>query len=201
MLPTEGKVKEVEQLRSLIEGCTVAVAADYSGMTVDAMTELRRALRQRDVTFRVVKNRLAYLAADAAGRPLVKEIVKGPTGIAFGYEDPVEPAKALTEFIRSTRSPMKIGGAVLGDRSLSPEEVGALAALPPREELVGRLLGQLQSPINSLAYVLVAPVSALARVLQRRIEAMGGEDSAQDAAPASASTEPEDGETPAATEE
>ena len=171
-MPTERKVKAVEGLRRLIEGCTVAVSADYTGMGVGAMTELRRALRQRGVEFHVVKNNLTYLAADAAGRPLVKDIVQGPTGIAFGFADPVEPARALTEFVKSTRSPLQIRGGVLGDRVLTAQEVGDLALLPAKEELVARLMAHLQSPVAGLTYVLNAPVSALARVLQRRIEAM-----------------------------
>jgi large subunit ribosomal protein L10 len=110
-LPTERKVRSVEELSRLIEGSTILISADYTGMSVDAMTAMRSALRQRDVEFHVVKNNLTYLAADAAGRPLVKEIVHGPSGIAFGRgDDPVEPAKALTEFIRSSRSPLTIRG-------------------------------------------------------------------------------------------
>ena len=174
-MPAERKIREVEELSSLMESCTVAVVADYSGMDVNAMTELRRALRGRNVKFRVVKNRLAHLAADAAGKPQLKEIVNGPAGIAFGYDDPVEPARALTEFIIGTRAPMKIGGGLLGDRSLSSEEVAALAALPPRDELLGKLLGQLQSPITSFVYVLAGPMSSLARLLQKRIESLAND--------------------------
>ena len=170
-MPTERKVREVEELGKLIAESTIAISADFSGMGVSAMTELRSALRQRGVRFRVVKNRLTYLAAEAAGRPLVKDIVQGPTGIAFGFDDPVAPAKALSEFITSNRSVLKIKGAILGDRTLSAEEVGELAALPSRDELIARLLGQLQGPIASLTYVLNAPLGALARVLQRAAEA------------------------------
>ena len=169
-MPTDRKVKDVEDLQKLLESCTAAISADFTGLKVDAMTALRRALRERGVTFRVVKNRITYLAADAAGRPAVKEIVQGPTGIAFGFEDPVEPAKALTDFMISTRSPLKIRGGLLGDRALSSEEVASLAALPSRDQLIAHLLGQLQAPITSLAYVLIAPVASLARVIQRHIE-------------------------------
>jgi len=169
-VPTDRKVKDVEDLQKLLESCTAAISADFTGLKVDAMTALRRALRERGVTFRVVKNRITYLAADAAGRPAVKEIVQGPTGIAFGFEDPVEPAKALTDFMISTRSPLKIRGGLLGDRALSSEEVASLAALPSRDQLIAHLLGQLQAPITSLAYVLIAPVASLARVIQRHIE-------------------------------
>ena len=169
-MPTERKVQSVEQLRKLIERCTVAISADHSGMSVSAMTDLRRSLRDRGVVFHVIKNRLAYLAADAAGKPALKEIVHGPTGLALGFADPVEPAKALTQFLRSGRYTMAIKAGVLGERVLTAAEVGSLAALPGKDELISQLLRQFQGPVTGLARVLDAPISALARVLQRRVE-------------------------------
>ena len=174
-MPTEAKIAQVDSIRELLEGCTAAVSADYTGLTVQSMTELRRSLREQGVRFRVVKNTLTHLAADAAGKPGVKGIVEGPTGIAFGFDDPVAPAKALREFIRSTRSPMTIRGGMLGEQILSADEVERLADLPSKEDLIARLMGQLQAPITGLAYVLSAPTASLARVLQRKIEASGGE--------------------------
>ena len=171
-MPTQRKVEAVDELRQLIERCTIVVSADYTGMNVDAMTELRRVLRQHGVEFHVVKNRLTYLAAEAAGKPYVKDIVQGPTGIAFGFDDSLGPAKALTDFVRSARPPLKIKGGVLGERILTAEEVGDLAELPSKEDMVARLGGQLQGPIRSLAYVLSTPLAGLATVLQRRVEAM-----------------------------
>ena len=171
-MPTERKIEMVDQLRGWMERCSIAVSTDYSGMPVGQMTGLRRALRERDVQFRVVKNTLALLAADAAGRPAMKQIIEGPTGIAFGYGDATEPAKALADFIRSTRSPLRIRGAVMGERTLTAEEVNELAALPPKEVLVANLIGRLQSPVAGLVNVLNGPTSGLARVLQRHIESV-----------------------------
>jgi len=153
-----------------MEQCTVAITTDYTGLSVEAMNALRRDLREKGVQFRVVKNTLTYLAADAAGQPAFKEIVEGPTGIAFGYGDPVEPAKALAEYVRSTRSPLKIRGGIMDGRVLSSGDVVALAALPSKEDLVARLLGQLQAPISGLVTVLNGPISGLARVLQAHID-------------------------------
>ena len=174
-MPAERKIQEVERLKALFESSNTLIFADFTGMNVGAMTELRRALRERDVEFRVVKNRLTYLAAEAAGKPLIKDIVRGPTGIAFGYDDPVGPAKALTEFVRATRSPLKVTGGLLGERTLSPAEIAEIALLPGMEELIARLLGQLQGPITGLALVLNGPIASLARVLQRRLEGMAEE--------------------------
>ncbi len=172
-VPTEAKIAQVEATRELIESCTAVVSTDYTGLTVQDMTDLRRSLRGNGVGFRVVKNTLTHLAADAAGRPGMKEIVEGPTGIAFSLEDPVAPAKAIREFVRSTRSPLTIRGGLLGEQVLTAEDVEKLADVPSKDELIASLMGQLLAPITSLAYVLDAPVASLARVLQRRIEESG----------------------------
>lgn len=174
-MPAERNIQEVERLKALFESSNALISADFTGMEVTAMTELRRALRDRGIEFRVVKNRLTYLAAEAAGRPLIKDIVRGPTGIAFGSGDPIGPAKALTEFVRATRSPLKVMGGLLGERTLSPGEIAEIALLPGREELIARLMGRLQGPITGLAFVLNGPIASLARVLQRRLEGMAGD--------------------------
>ena len=169
-MPTEAKRAQVEATRELIESCTAVVSTDYTGLSVQSMTELRRSLRGNGVGFRVIKNTLTHLAADAAGKPGLKEIVEGPTGIAFSFDDPVAPAKAIREFVRSTRSPLTIRGGLLGEQVLTAAEVDRLADVPSKDQLVSRLMGQLLAPITSLAYVLDAPVASLARVLQRKID-------------------------------
>ncbi len=169
-MPTEAKRAQVESIRELLESSTAVVSTDYTGLTVESMTDLRRVLRGNGVGFRVVKNTLTHLAADAAGKPGMKEIVEGPTGIAFSTDDPVAPAKALREFIRSSRSQMTIRGGLLGEQVLSAAEVDTLADVPSKDELIARLMGQLMAPVTSLAYVLDAPVASLARVLQRKID-------------------------------
>ena len=182
-MPNQKKIDAVAEMREWMEQCTIAISTDYSGLPVSAMTTLRRALRERGVQFRVVKNRLAHLAAEAAERPGIKAIVEGPTGMAFSNGDPAEPARAISEFIRVTRLPLRVRGGVIGERTLSAQEVAYLATLPSREELIARLAGQLQGPISGLvnvlnapiaglAYVLNAPLAGLVRVLQRHAESM-----------------------------
>ena len=174
-MPTERKIQAVDELRGWMEQCTIAISADFSGLHVGEMTALRRALRDKGVQFRVVKNRLARLAAEAAGRPAMKGIVEGPTGLVFGYGEPTEPARALSEYIRAARSPLTIRGGVMGDRMLTAQEVNTLATLPSKEELIARLAGQLQGPVAGLARVLNGPIAGLARVLQRHVEAAAQE--------------------------
>ena len=171
-MPTEAKIKKVEEIKDLLEKSTILISTDFTGMDVNSMTALRRALREKGVGYRIVKNTLTYLAADAAGMPGVKEIVQGQTGIAFSYGDPIEPAKAISEFVRTTRLPLQVRGAVMDGQILTAAQVEDLARLPSKDELIAKLMAQIQGPITGLVYVLSAPISALARVLQRAAESL-----------------------------
>ena len=118
-MPTQAKEDAVSELADKFGRSSIVITTDYSGLPVGEMTALRRALREAGVEYRVVKNTLAYLAADAAGRPAIKEAIEGPTGIALGYGEPTEPAKALSGFIRSARSDLKVRGGELDGKTLT----------------------------------------------------------------------------------
>ena len=104
-MPTQGKIDRVNELQSKLEKCSIAVTATYSNIGVNEMTDLRRRARDAGVEFVVIKNTLMHRAADAANKPQIKEIVNGPTAIAFGYDEPMDVAKTLSEYIRTARSP------------------------------------------------------------------------------------------------
>jgi large subunit ribosomal protein L10 len=183
-VPTPAKIEQVSQLKDKLERSAITVTAGYSGMPGASMTDLRRRMRAAGVELLVVKNSLLSLAADAAHRPQVKEIFQGPTAVAFGFGDPVEAAKALQEYIRATRAPLVIQGAVMGSGPALPaSEVERLASLPPKAQLVASLLGQLQMPIASLLSVLNGPLRGLDNVLQGRIRQMEAAAPAAGAAP------------------
>ena len=164
-MPTKKKVELVEELRDKFSRCAIAVATDYSGLTVNTMTELREKMREKEVEYRVVKNTLVYLAADAAQNPQMKEIVQGPTALAFGYDDPIEVARALEEYIRVNRSTLAIRGAVMEGRRLTPAQVMLLPSLPSKNQLLAQLLGHVQSPLATLLLQLQAPMARLLTVL------------------------------------
>ena len=182
-MPTQKKIDTVDQLTEKFRRCTITVATNYTGLDVNTMTELRQKMRESDVEYRVVKNNLTYLAADAADRPQIKDIVQGPTGLAFGYDDPITVARALGEYIRVNRSPLSIMGAVMDQRTLSSQEVLSLPFLPSKEVLVATLMGRIQTPAASLMAQLQAPMvrlvgtlngplTSLAILLQHRVEQM-----------------------------
>jgi len=169
-LPTQAKVDKVNELKEKLERCSIAVTTNYTNIRVNDMTELRRRTREAGLEFLVIKNTLMSLAADAAQKPQFKEIMQGPTAVAFGYGDPIDVAKALHEYIRTTRSPLIIQGAVIGDgMALQSRDVERLATLPPKDQMVAQLLAQLQAPIYRLLNVLNGPLWNLGGLLQARI--------------------------------
>ena len=169
-MPTQDNIDQVSELKSKLERSTIAVTADYTGISVNEMIELRRRMRAAGVEFRVIKNTLMDLAAEAAQKPQLKEIVRGPTAVAFGYDDPLEVARALADYVRTSRSSLAVLGAVMGDGpALMAADVSRLATLPSKPQLVAILMGQLQAPIQRLLAVLNGPLQNLDALLQARI--------------------------------
>ena len=174
-MPTERKKEIIGELTTILERCAIAITTDYRGLSVAQITELRNRLRQLGVEYRVVKNTLARFAAEQAGKEGLIGIMEGPTAIAFSYDDVVQPAKALSDYVRTSRTPLTIKGALLDRRVLSAEEVQTLSTLPAREVLVANLLSAMQGPIFALVRVLNANPQGLAVLLQARMKQLGGE--------------------------
>ena len=184
-MPTQQKVDRVQDIKARLERSTIAVTTSYAGISVNQMTDLRRAMRAAGVDFTIVKNTLLFLAADEAQKPSLKEIIQGPTAIALGYEDPVTAAKAVADYIRTGESSLAILGAIMGDGGpMSPSEVTRLASLPPKDQLLAQLLGIMQAPIARLLGVLNGPLQALDNVLQARVTQMEAEAPAPEPEPA-----------------
>ena len=169
-MPTQAKTDQVDLLADKFERSTIVISTDYTGLPVSQMTDLRKALRDAGVEYRIIKNSLAHLAADKVGKAAIKDVVEGPTGVALGYGDPTEPARALAGFIRSARSSLAIRGGELDGQVLSSDDVGRLASMPPRDELVATLLMRMNGPIGGLVNVLNGPIAGLARVLQGQVD-------------------------------
>jgi large subunit ribosomal protein L10 len=142
-------------------------------MSASNMTDLRARLREQGIEYRVIKNTLTLLAASELGREGVDRVLQGPTAMAFGYGDVTTVAKGINTYIATTRLPLVINGAVMDGQILTAGQVVDLALLPPRDELLARLLGQMQAPITGLVTVLSAPLRGLVTVLQR-VSEQGG---------------------------
>jgi large subunit ribosomal protein L10 len=169
-MPTLKKEAQIEEIKGKLDQCTIAVATGYQGMSASDMTNLRAQLRTQGIEYRVIKNTLTLRAANELGKEGMSTVLKGPTAMAFGYGDVVSVAKGINGYITTSRSPLVIHGAVMGSDILTANQVINLASLPPRDELIARLLGQMQAPITGLVTVLSAPLRGLVTVLQRAAE-------------------------------
>jgi large subunit ribosomal protein L10 len=158
------KAATVADITSRLKATSTAVLADYRGMTVGQMRDLRSKLRDGGIDMLVVKNTLARRAAKAAGyEPLSADLV-GPIAMLFATDDVSAPARILNDYIKANRK-MVIKGGLLEGQVVKAEVVTELADLPSREILLSRLLGAMQAPLGSLASVLQAPLSKFARTL------------------------------------
>jgi len=169
-MPSEKNQQLLQEIIEKLSKCTIAVTTNYGGLSVTSLNELRRRFREQKIEYRVVKNTITKLAGEKTGMEGINDILEGPTAIAFGYDDPLVPARILEEYIRTTRSSLTIRGALMDGTVLQGSDVMRLATLPSREELLGQLVRQMQAPISRLASILLSPIQGLATVLGRRLE-------------------------------
>ncbi len=155
-MPTEKKIDAVRELAERISRATMAVGAEYRGLTVAEMAALRRALREAGVEVHVVKNRLFQIAAEQAGRPQVGELAEGPTAVVLAFGDIVAPARAVTDYARTARNAFAPRKAWLEGAVLPGRELEAIASLPSKEVLLARLAGGLMAPAARLLGLLDA---------------------------------------------
>lgn len=167
-MKTVSKEKEVALLLEKFSKSKGIVFTDFRGLSAPQMVTLRRELSQKGLEYRVVKNRLAAIAAKRAGMS-VDSFLDGPTGITFSYWDPILAMKLSVE-LASRFERYKIKGGLLEGQAVSAEEVKRLAQLPTRPELLGQLVGALQAPIYNLVSVLEGLVRELVLVLDEIVK-------------------------------
>ncbi len=182
-MPAQRKIDAVNELEARLRANQVIVATGFRGLSGGQMTQLRRELRAKGVQYRVVKNNLARRAAEAAGKGALAQLLDGPTALALAEGDVSVAPKALGDFIRTSRLPLRIVGGLLDGRLLDPKGVEMLAALPRPEVAMAQLLAMLQSPLAGLAGGLEGLLQNLLQVLQARRDQLEGAGSAPVAAP------------------
>lgn len=167
-MPTPRKVAMLAEIKDRMERASVVVSADYRGLTVAQLTDLRRALRPANVEVKIVKNTLAAMAANESGRPEMGQLLEGPTALAIGLGDPIAPVKLLTEHLRARRMTLNIHGGWLEGKVLTRAEVESLATIPSREQLVADVVGKLQSPLYNFAGLLQSTMRNFAGLVEAR---------------------------------
>lgn len=172
-MPTPAKAKVIDELTESLGRAQLTIVADYRGLKVSDLQGFRATLRPFDAEFRVAKNTLVRISANAVGINGLDPILEGPTALVIAYGDIVGAAKAVSDFARTSRI-LTVKGASLGTSAISIADVEALATLPSIDELRGKLVGLFASPLSRTVGVLSGPSRSLAYVLQARADALGG---------------------------
>jgi len=160
----ERKQQIAQDLHERFGRAKIVILTDYKGLNVGAITELRRRLRDAGIDYQVVKNTLLERASVDTPAARLKDAFKGPSAIALSYDDPVVPAKVLTQFAKENDK-LKIRAGVLNGKAIGEADIKNLANLPSREVLLAQLLGVLHAVPTSLVRVLAAVPGGLVNVL------------------------------------
>lgn len=148
------KEQHVKEIVDRLDRAQSVIMFDYRGLTVEEVTALRVEMRKAGVEYIVLKNTMVERACEAANIDAsIKEMLKGPSAFAFGYDDAVAPAKILKDFIKKVKK-CTIKGGIVDGAITDAKGIEALADLPPREVLIARLLGSMMSPVSGLAIAL-----------------------------------------------
>ena len=197
----EDKERVVAELTERLRTTETLLVADYRGLTMPQIDELRTKLLEHGARFAVVKNTLTRRAAETVGNDALLALLDGPTAIAFleSDGDPVAVAKALVDAARDTRV-LAVRGGMLEGRPVEPGEIESLAKLPPVDVLRGQVLGAITAPLTAIVGLFTAPLQDLYGLLDARIEQLGGEQPEAEAAPEPEATAEEPTPEEAATE-
>ena len=153
----EQKQAVVADLAEMLRNSPAGVLVNYQGITVDADTKMRKALREAGVKYKVVKNSLTGRACDEVGLGEMKQYLTGMTAIAISESDPIAPAKVIKEYAEKIES-FEILAGYLDGAVVSKETVTALADIPSKEVLIAKFLGSIKSPLYGFAYALQAVI-------------------------------------------
>ena len=154
----EEKQQIAEDLRDRLSKSAIVVLTDYKGLDVAAMNDLRRRLRAEGIEYQVVKNTLLIRAAEDNDIALIKDYFKGPSAIALSYDDPIAPAKVISEFAKENKK-LEIKAGVMNGQVLDANAIKALAKLPSREVLLGQFL----SALNAIPTSFVRTIAEIPR--------------------------------------
>lgn len=150
----ENKKATVDALADKLKNATAAVFVDYKGINVAQDTQLRNQFREANVEYSVVKNTLTRFAANKIGYNDFDELLNGTTSLAVTTDDPIAPARIVSEFAKKNKDLIKIKGGLIEGKVLSAEELYKFGELPSKNGLIAQVLGTFLAPITALAVVL-----------------------------------------------
>jgi large subunit ribosomal protein L10 len=170
------KERVVAELVERLRSADTLIVADYRGLSMTEIDDVRTRLLEHGARFSVVKNTLTKRAAEEAGIEALTGLLDGPSAIAFvGDGDMVAVAKALSETARRTKI-LSVRGGILQGAPMDARQVEELAALPPADVLRGQVLGAIVGPLNAIAGLVNAPLQDLVGLIDARIEQLQGQE-------------------------
>ena len=142
----------IDEIKDKFERAESAVVIDYMGITVAEADEMRKKLREAEVDYTVYKNTLVKRAIEGTKYEALGEILEGPSGFAFSYDDATAPARVLND-ARKAYKKMEFKGGIIEGEYYDKENIEKIAAIPSRDTLISKFMGSIQSPIANLARV------------------------------------------------
>jgi large subunit ribosomal protein L10 len=163
-MPNQTKVELVTRIKEEIAASDAIWVVDYRGLTVKQAEALRARVREQGASLRVYKNSFTELALADLELPSLGAVLEGPSAFVFVSGDPVASAKAIKTFAKE-HDKLEVKGGLLNKEVVTAEQIGAIADLPSREELIAKLIGSIRSPLTGVVQVLNGPASQLVRTL------------------------------------
>ena len=176
-MPRPDKVAAVSEITADLKATDVYYFFDYRGLTFAEATDLRARLAKADTSLKVVKNTLAKIAAERAGRDALAPLLTGPTAVTICGEDAVAAAKALADYARLHQA-LVVRGGLMADSVVDAASVKTLAMLPPRDTLLAQVVGTMAAPMTGLVTVLQGTISGFVRALGQVAEQKAAVDGA-----------------------
>lgn len=164
VLKLEDKKSIVSEVAVVAQKALSLVAAEYSGLTVSQLTELRKSAREAGVYMRVVRNTLARRALEGTQFACMQSELVGPLVLAFSQENPGAAARLIKEFAK-TNEKLKVKALAIDSQLMHAEGLDKLASLPTRDEAIAQLMAVMKAPITKLARTLAEPQAKLVRTL------------------------------------
>ncbi|MCL5237529.1 MAG: 50S ribosomal protein L10 [Nitrospirae bacterium] len=165
LITKEKKTQQISELTDKFSKSKAVIFTEYKGLTVAEISELRKLLKEVGAEYKVAKNTLVTIAAKGTSIEAAKDSLTGPTGLAFGFDDPVAAAKRILDY-SGKNDKLKVKSGVVEGRFCSFDELKAMSKLPPRKVLLGMMAGAFQAPASKLAGALNATLSQFGYALE-----------------------------------
>jgi large subunit ribosomal protein L10 len=175
-MPTQAKAEKIDELTDKLGRATVAILVQTQGLNVKGMNELRSKMRAAKVEFQIAKNTLLRIATERNNmEQLDKSIFNGQTAVAFGFDDEIAAARAVADYVRTSKVVVLKSG-ILGGRALTADQVENLARMPGgKNHAKAQVVGVIQGPLATTYSLLTAPMRDFCYVIQARAEQLKGE--------------------------